>query len=111
MIDERRIAEIRAQVESAPDESAIVHDVKVWLPKAELLQLVECYEAARAWVHSMAEHEDLVEALGLIADTCENGLAAASLQVPPAIHVQGLKGILRDILKRARAATEGATDG
>ena len=53
MIDEKRIAEIRAQAESAPDESAIVRDVKVWLPKDELLQLAECYEAARVYVRAI----------------------------------------------------------
>lgn len=40
----------------------------------------------------------LTEALGLLRDTAENGLAAATLPVSPATHVEGLTGILRQMV-------------
>ena len=51
------------------------------------------------------EHSDFRERLGLIMDTCDNGLVAASMPLSAEIHVVGLKGILEKIRK---IALEGA---
>ena len=47
------------------------------------------------------EHTDFRERLAQIIETCDNGLAAATLPVPDSLHVEGLKGILNTIKKLA----------
>ena len=51
------------------------------------------------------EHSDFRERLVLIMDTCDNGLAAASMPVSAEIHVVGLKGVLENIKKIALEGT------
>lgn len=51
------------------------------------------------------------EALEQIHEKAENALAAASLPVSPAIHVEGLTGMMREVLDIAkRALTPEAPD-
>jgi hypothetical protein len=55
MIDAKRIAEIRGQ---AHNFSFLTH--------AELLQLVECYEAARAWIEATRRYGATTFKSGLV---------------------------------------------
>lgn len=50
----------------------------------------------------MSNEERLREVIGQACDTIENLLAASTLPVPDAIHVEGLTGGLRSILSDLR---------
>jgi len=47
--------------------------------------------------------DDDLELLGLMADRLDNAVSATSLPLPPAMHVEGMKGILTDVRDELRA--------
>lgn len=51
----------------------------------------------------MSKIEQQIEEIGLLRDQCDNLLAAASLPMPPDIHVQGLVHGLKDMRKKLSA--------
>lgn len=53
---------------------------------------------------SLDPESERLRALEEVRDKAENALAAASLPVPPATHVEGLTGMMRDVLDIARRA-------
>lgn len=67
-------------------------------------------EVAAYLVRCANAYPALVEALGLLRDTAENGLAAATLPVSPSIHVEGLTGVLRQMVASIDAALADTED-
>ncbi len=47
-------------------------------------------------------NEELKEELGLLADKCDNLLAAGQLAMPANIHIEGLQGGVKDIAQKLR---------
>jgi hypothetical protein len=50
---------------------------------------------------AIEEVDRLREQLGLIVDTCDNGLAALRMPLPDSIHKEGLTGVIESVKRLA----------
>jgi hypothetical protein len=109
----KTIADLRAAIVEVDDAARQLlnslrpaTDPRIRYPQREAL--AQAATAARALAGRGGDRTSpLREAAGVAADRIDSLIAALSLTVPPATHLEGLRGALPDIVAELRAALGG----